>query len=272
MTTLRSMPSSVVHVVTGAGRGMGLACARRLASAGGHLVVADVSPIDPALFGAEHVTTVVCDITSDDQVRELARVSGAIGPVRSLVHAAGVSPTMGDARLMFAVDLAGSARMVAAFEPLMAPGGAGVLFASMAAHLIATADAGSVGDVLADPLAPGAEDSFVAADEIAGESSKAYGWAKRGVIELARRSAVPWGRRGARINSISPGTIDTPMGRQEQDAQPMMAVLLELTPMARIGSDDDIVSAVSFLLSDQASYVTGVDLLVDGGVVAAITS
>jgi NAD(P)-dependent dehydrogenase (short-subunit alcohol dehydrogenase family) len=251
---------------------MGLACARHLASTGGHLVVADVSPIDPSWFGGKEVTTVVCDITSDDQVLELARVSGAIGPVRSLVHAAGVSPTMGDARLMFAVDLAGAARLVGAFEPLMAPGGAGVLFASMAAHLAATGDAGSLGEILADPLAPGAEDRFVSADQIAGDSSMAYGWAKRGVIELARRSAAPWGKRGARINSVSPGMIDTPMGRQEADAQPMMAVLLDGTPMARLGSDDDLVSAVSFLLSDQASFVTGVDLLVDGGVVAVITS
>lgn len=271
MTTLRSASSNVVHVVTGAGRGMGLACARHLASSGGHLVVADVSPIDPSQFGAEDVTAVVCDITSDDQVLELARVCGAIGPIRSFVHAAGVSPTMGDAHLMFAVDLAGPARLVAALEPLMAPGGAGVLFASMAAHLTATGDPGSVREILADPMAPGAEDRFVTADKIAGDSSMAYGWAKRGVIELVRRSAAPWGKRGARINSVSPGMIDTPMGRQEADAHPMMAVLLEGTPMARLGSDDDLVGVVSFLLSDQASFVTGTDLIVDGGVVAAIT-
>jgi NAD(P)-dependent dehydrogenase (short-subunit alcohol dehydrogenase family) len=64
--------------------------------------------------------------------------------------------------------------------------------------------------------------------------------------------------------------IDTPMGRQEWDAQPMMAVLLEGTPLARLGAEDDMVGAVSFLLSDAASYVTGVDLIVDGGVVATI--
>ncbi len=262
-------PSDVVHVVTGAARGMGLALARHLAGAGGHLVLADIAPIDPSPFAGD-VTTVICDVTSDDQVRELARAAGAIGPVRSLVHAAGVSPTMGDARLMFAVDLAGTARMVAAFESLMAPGGAAVLFASMAAHLTATGGGGPLGEILLDPLAPGAEKAFVAAEQVAEDSGMAYGWAKRGVIELARRSAGPWGLRGARINSVSPGMIDTPMGRQEWDAQPMMAVLLEGTPLGRLGSEDDMVGAVSFLLSDAASYVTGVDLIVDGGVVATI--
>ncbi len=258
-----------VHVVTGAARGMGLALARYLADAGGHLVLADVAPIDPSLFSRE-VTTVACDVTSDDQVAELARTAGAIGPVRSLVHAAGVSPTMGDARLMFAVDLAGTARVVSAFESLMAPGGAAVLFASMAAHLTATADSGPLGEILLDPLAPGAEKAFIGAEQVAEDPGMAYGWAKRGVIELARRSAAPWGHRGARINSVSPGMIDTPMGRQEWDAQPMMAVLLEGTPLARLGAEDDMVGAVSFLLSDAASYVTGVDLIVDGGVVATI--
>jgi NAD(P)-dependent dehydrogenase (short-subunit alcohol dehydrogenase family) len=258
-----------VHVVTGAARGMGLAMAHYLGGVGGHLVLADVAPIDPSPF-ARDVITVVCDVTSDDQVAELARTAGALGPVRSLVHAAGVSPTMGDARLMFAVDLAGTARLVAAFESLMAPGGAAVLFASMAAHLTTTADQGPLGEILLDPLAPGAEKAFVAAEQVAEDSSMAYGWAKRGVIELARRSAVPWGRRGARINSVSPGMIDTSMGRQEWDAQPMMAVLLEGTPLARLGAEDDMVGAVSFLLSDAASYVTGVDLIVDGGVVATI--
>lgn len=270
MSPQRNEAMDAVHVVTGAARGMGLALAHHLAGAGGHLVLADVAPIDPSLFEARDVTTVICDITSDDQVAGLIHAVSAIGPVRSLVHAAGVSPTMGDARLMFAVDLAGTTRLVAAFEPLMAPGGAAVLFASMAAHLTATEDAWSLGETLLDPLAPGAEKAFVAAEQVAEDSSMAYGWAKRGVIELTRRSAAAWGRRGARINSVSPGMIDTPMGRQEWDAHPGMAVLLEGTPLARLGAEDDMVGAVSFLLSDAAAYVTGVDLIVDGGVVATI--
>lgn len=262
--------SSAVHVVIGAARGMGLACARALATSGGRLVLADVTPIDTATIGSGPMTTVICDLTSDDDVKDLARTVEAIGPVRSLVLAAGVSPTMGSANLMFAVDLAGPARVVAVFEKLMAPGGAAVLFASMAAHLTATADPGSLSDLLVNPLAPGAEDQFVSSVEVGNDSSMAYGWAKRGVITLVRRSASPWGRHGARINSVSPGIIDTPMGRQEADAHPTMATLIERAPIAREGSDDDIVHAVTFLLSDHASYVTGIDLVVDGGVVAAI--
>jgi NAD(P)-dependent dehydrogenase (short-subunit alcohol dehydrogenase family) len=270
MTTAHSGSGNTVHVVIGAARGMGLACARTLAAAGGHLVAADVTPIDTAAYGSAEVTAVACDLTSDHDVADLARSVGAIGPVRSLVLAAGVSPTMGSAHLMFAVDLAGPARVVAVFEDLMAPGGAAVLFASMAAHLTATGDPGSLRDLLDNPMAPGAEDQFVASAEVGDDPSMAYGWAKRGVINLVRRSATPWGRHGARINSVSPGIIDTPMGRQEAEAHPAMATLVDRAPMAREGTDDDIVHAVTFLLSDNASYVTGTDLVIDGGVVAAI--
>jgi NAD(P)-dependent dehydrogenase (short-subunit alcohol dehydrogenase family) len=250
MTTPQGNP---VHVVIGAARGMGLACARTLAAAGGHLVAADVTPIDTAAYGSTEVTSVVCDLTSDDDVADLASAVEAIGPVRSLVLAAGVSPTMGSAHLMFAVDLAGPARVVAAFEDLMAPGGAAVLFASMAAHLTATGDPGSLREILVSPLAPGAEDRFASSAEVGDDPSLAYGWSKRGVINLVRRSALPWGERGARINCISPGIIDTPMGRQEADAHPVMATLVEKAPIAREGTDDEIVQAVTFLLSDDAS-------------------
>ncbi|HMC39236.1 MAG TPA: SDR family oxidoreductase, partial [Acidimicrobiales bacterium] len=200
-----------------------------------------------------------------------ARAAGH-GPVSRLVHCAGISPTMGQPRRMFEVDLAGSALMVAAFESRMARGGAAVLFASMSAHLMAAADSSELDAVLADPLAPGAADRFTASTSVAGDAGLAYAWSKIGVIRLARRAAPAWGLRGARINSVSPGSIDTPMGRQEMATQPAMHSMLDITPMGRLGRSDDLAAAVEFLLSEAAAYITGTDLLVDGGTVAAVTN
>jgi NAD(P)-dependent dehydrogenase (short-subunit alcohol dehydrogenase family) len=90
------------------------------------------------------------------------------------------------------------------------------------------------------------------------------------VIRLAEREAVPWGALGGRVVSLSPGIIDTGMGQQEFAAQPMMAVMVEKTPLGRMGTDDEIASVVEFLCSDAASFITGSDILVDGGSTAAM--
>ena len=260
-----------VTVVTGAASGMGQAVAARLAPTSEVLILSDLRPNDPVgCAGAGRVEVIGCDISQAESVEALAATAAGYGPVSRLVHAAGVSPTMGDARLMFEVDLVGSALIVAAFEARIAPAGAAVLFASMAAHLIAGADSSELDGILAEPLAAGATERFVDTAAVANDSGLAYAWSKQGVLRLARRAAPAWGRRGARINTVSPGSIDTPMGRQEMATHPAMHSMLDVTPMGRLGRADDLVAAVEFLLSDAAGYVTGTDLLVDGGVVAAV--
>ena len=252
---------------------MGQAVARKLAPTSEVLILSDLRPCDPAGYqAAGRVEIVECDVSDAASVEELAARAAGDGEVTRLVHSAGVSPTMGDPRRMFEVDLMGSALILAAFEGRMARGGAAVLFASMAAHLVAGADSSEIDAILADPLAPGAADRFIGSVAVAGDSGLAYSWSKLGVIRLVRRAAGAWGRRGARINSVSPGSIDTPMGRQEMATHPAMHSMLDITPMGRLGQAEDLVAAVDFLLSEPAAYITGTDLLVDGGTVAAVTN
>ena len=138
-------------------------------------------------------------------------------------------------------------------------------WASIAGHGVAPNP--ELDDALDDPLAPDVLDriSIIAGDSLAA-AGQGYGYAKRGVMRLVAREAPAWGMRGARICSISPGIIDTPQGRQEFDEQPAMAMMIELTPIKRWGLPEEVCNVVAFLLSEEASYMTGCDVVVDGGV------
>jgi NAD(P)-dependent dehydrogenase (short-subunit alcohol dehydrogenase family) len=101
------------------------------------------------------------------------------------------------------------------------------------------------------------------------DSGLAYALAKRGVVRACARAAVRWGKKGGRVTSIAPGIIDTPMGRQELEQQPIMREMLDQVPLARLGNSDEVAAVAAFLLSDEASFVSGIDVLVDGGLVQA---
>jgi NAD(P)-dependent dehydrogenase (short-subunit alcohol dehydrogenase family) len=265
-----------VLVITGGAGGMGLACARALADRG-HLLLVDLREdlLDQArkALGAQGavVNTLPCDVTSAADVAAVADRVRELGRLRCLVHTAGVSPEMADATTVLDVDLAGSVRITDAFLPLVNPGSSAILIGSIAGYSDVPA---AVEPLLDDPLA----DGFLAAVEQAMgqplDSATAYVLAKRGVTRLAERLATPWGKTGGRTVAISPGLIDTPMGRLELDRQSIIPVMIEVTPVKRPdrplpGRPEDIAATVAFLESDAAAFISGCDIRVDGGLVGA---
>jgi NAD(P)-dependent dehydrogenase (short-subunit alcohol dehydrogenase family) len=251
------LPVSVI-VVTGAARGMGRACVDRLRAEADHLVAVDLEA--PDIDGVEGIG---CDVSERSAVARVADRVRQLGSFRALVHAAGISPTMADARRVFEVDLVGTQLLLDAFEPLVEAGSSAVCFASSSAYQVTLLGPDPELDAFVeDPLAPGFLDRAATRFD---DSGLAYAWAKRGVIRAAARAADNWGREGGRVNSVSPGLIDTGMGRQEFEAQPIMQVMLDNTPLGRLGRAEEVAALVAFLVSDEASFISGIDILIDGG-------
>jgi NAD(P)-dependent dehydrogenase (short-subunit alcohol dehydrogenase family) len=274
---------TTVGIATGAGRGMGRACADRLAVMVDVLLLVDrddaavtaaageLTASVAGTAGRAAIEPVVVDVTDGRALARLAARVDELGTLRAVAHAAGISPTMADWRRIFAVDLVGTALLADALRPLATVGTATVCFASMAPVLGITEPHPTADAALDAPL----DDALLAKVRAAvgpaiEDPGTAYAWAKRGVQRFVQQEAVRLGPVGARICSISPGIVDTPQGRQEAESHPFMDELVKRTPLGRVGRADELAAVVAFLLSDEASFLTGVDLLVDGGVCAAL--
>ena len=201
-----------------------------------------------------------CDIAGDASVRALA---ARVDRLDALVVTAGLSPSMATGEEIYEVNLVGMARLLAALDGAVGDGTAAVCFASIAGHgPDAPAD---VLAVLDDPLAPDICGRLRTAGIDPNDPGAAYGLSKQGVIRMIRRIALDWGPRGGRIVSVSPGIVDTPMGRLEFEHMPAMRQMVAVSALGRTGRPEELAAVAAFLCSSAASFVTGCDVLADGG-------
>ena len=270
-----------IAVITGACGGMGRACARELGGSS-DLVLADLeeSRLEALADSLREEGFVVAGLAAGDLAEpgvaaRLFSTARTAGPLGAVAHTAGLSPALAPWDAILRANLVATERLLQALEAELEPGLAAVLLASMAGHM-APPDPG-LDAVLADPLrddllqrAGPMLEPLVAPGDPYGLASPAYGQSKRAVIRMCEQRATRWGERGGRIVSVSPGVIWTPMGRREVERNPGAAMVVEKTPMGRWGRPTDISAAVAFLVSDRASFITGCDLRIDGGVTPAL--
>jgi NAD(P)-dependent dehydrogenase (short-subunit alcohol dehydrogenase family) len=257
-----------VAIVTGGAGGMGAPAAKLLAAQGWPVVLCDLdagrleTAAAPLRAAGGKVEILAGDIADPGFP---ARLLAALGTreVGALIHTAGLSPTMGDGLRIFEVNYFGTERLVKAIGPKMAEGGCAVLISSCSAYMVGAPeiDAAIAKLVAGDPAA---------VDGMVSQPQQAYPVSKRAIIALVAQQAMAFGKRKARIVSISPGQIETGMGRAEFAASEYTKTMLELTPLQRLGRPEEIATVALFLCSAGASYITGCDIKVDGGTLAAM--
>ena len=257
-----------VTIVTGAAGGMGAAIVRAFAEEGRPLILCDMhqgalQELAESLPGNAAVAMVAGDVTAPDySARIIAVLAGR--KIAAFAHAAGVSPSMADGKRVFGINFTATRQLVEALLPHMAPGGAAVLIASNSGHSFAF---GFVDRALKKVMR--GKSSLLLSLTLR-NSRLAYPMSKRGVQLYARAMAPAFGKMGVRIVSLSPGIIDTGMDRLEQGAGPEIDKMIAVTPAGRMGMPQEIASVVTFLVSPDARYISGTDILVDGGTIAGI--
>jgi NAD(P)-dependent dehydrogenase (short-subunit alcohol dehydrogenase family) len=262
-----------VLVITGAG-GIGQAIARRQGP-GKQIVLADISEHNlsaaaSALEDLGHtVSTQRTDVSSRESVQALAEAAAELGSVVQVVHTAGVSPVQGTPEAILRVDLLGTALVLEEFGRMIAPGGAGVVISSMAGHMFPPFDPEQEHALAHTPT-----DELLALPFLdpEGMGGAAYGYAKRGNHLRVQAQSLVWGERGARLNAISPGIIITPLARDEMSGPGAEGYrrMIDTSATGRVGTPDEVAAAAAFLLGPEAGFITGSDLLMDGGVIAAL--
>ncbi|MGC8675616.1 SDR family oxidoreductase [Fervidicoccus sp.] len=261
-----------VYVITGGGGGIGKATAKLLAKKGS-LLLADIVPealkkVESELKGEVNgsIETMVTDVSNERDVKELAKKASELGDLGAIVHTAGISPTMADAKRIFDVNLVGTAYVLKHFHNIATSGSVGVMIASMSAYMVPRDT--NVSNLLKDPLSQGFSEKLSVIAK--SDPGMAYSLSKLGVILLVEDQAEAWAKKGARLVSISPGIIDTTMGRRELEMQPAMRQLLQMTPLSRMGRPEEIANVIEFLVSEKSSYINGTDILVDGSVISSL--
>ncbi|PST47189.1 short-chain dehydrogenase [Bifidobacterium sp. UTCIF-37] len=263
-----------IMILVGAGQ-IGMAIARRMGY-GMSILVADKNP-DHAADIAQTMTNAgfdarpeTVDLASRESITKLINMATSLGDVTMLVNAAGVSPSQASIETILNVDLYGTAVLLEEVGKVIAPGGVGVTISSQSGHrmkqltaeedrLLATTPTEELLGL--DMLQPG---------NIA-DTLHAYQMAKRCNEKRVMAQAVAWGERGARLNSISPGIVVTPLAIDEFNGPrgDFYKNMFAKCPAGRPGTADEIANVAELLMSERGAFITGTDVLVDGGATAS---
>ena len=222
-------------------------------------------------YSGYHVETMRVDASDKDNIYAFAKKAKELGNVKYYIHTAGASPNQTNPQHMIKLDLIGSAYALDAFGEVIAKDGAGILISSQTGYMIPQPLTNEEEYALTMTPADELSQLPMLQPNVIVNSGIAYIMSKRANQLRVRKAAIDWGKRGARINTISPGVVVTPLAYDEfRAAGEGYQKMIEASAMHRVGNPAEIANAAQFLLSDQASFITGTDLLVDGGTIAAI--
>jgi NAD(P)-dependent dehydrogenase (short-subunit alcohol dehydrogenase family) len=263
-----------VIVVIGAGS-IGQAIARRV-SAGKHVLLADLNQqnadaaakvLNDAGF---EVSTATVDVSSRESVHALVQTATALGDVTGVIHAAGVSPTQASPATILKVDLYGTALVLEEFGNVIARGGSCVVIASQSGHRLPALTAEQNAALATTPADALLTLPMLQPDQVR-DSLHAYQISKRGNSLRVMAEAVRWGKRGARVNTISPGIIFTPLARDELSGPRGEGYrrMIDVSAAGRGGTPDEVGTVGALLMGPDGGFITGSDFLMDGGVTAA---
>jgi len=265
---------NAVIVVVGPGL-IGQAIARRV-GVGKHVLLADLRE-DNAAAAADvlgnagyEVSVATVDASSREAVHALVETATGLGEVTGLIHAAGVSPSQASPATILTVDLYGTALVLEEFGNVIASGGAGVVISSQSGHRLPALTVEQNTALATTPVEELLDLPFLQPDQVT-DSLHAYQLAKRGNSLRVMAEAVRWGKRGARLNTISPGIVITPLAKDELSGPHGDGYrrMIESSPVGRAGTPDEVGAVGALLMGQDGGFITGSDILMDGGVTAA---
>lgn len=263
-----------VIVVIGAGS-IGVAIARRV-GVGKHVLLADIKPenakaaAETMLDAGYEVSIATADISSRESIHALVEKATGIGNVTGIILAAGVSPSQASPATILKVDLYGTALVLEEFGNVITAGGNGIVISSQSGHRLPGLTV-EQNKALATMPVEDLLDLEMLRPENLTDSLQAYQISKRANSLRVMAEAVRWGKRGARVNAISPGIIFTPLARDELNGSRGDGYrrMIELSSAGRGGTPDEVGAVAALIMGPEGTFITGSDFLMDGGVTAA---
>lgn len=266
--------SAEVIVVIGAGS-IGQAIARRIGT-GKQILLADLrrensdAAAKVLTEAGFEVSTTIVDVSSRESVKSLVKTATMMGNITGLIHAAGVSPSQASPSTILKVDLYGTALILEEFGKVIASGGSGVVIASQSGHRLPSLTSEQDKELATTPTEELLSLELLQPSNVK-DSLHAYQLSKRGNSLRVMAEAVKWGKRGARINTISPGIIITPLAKDELSGPRGDGYrrMIEVSAVGRAGTPDEVGNVGALLMGQEGAFITGSDFLMDGGVTAA---